>query len=590
MSASNSELALANVEKKVVYDPVVDLDSKRVYFIEKSGTDVTFQASGSTNSSNTQSVFDVKIPSAETIVSRYMLLQVPVTITFAGSAPAAGNLLQINQGLNAFRSWALSQCINTLSVKINSQIVSANVSSYVSAFQHARIYQKQTNIDMSASPSLPDNSQTYHDTLGASNNVLNPFTSSDYWQEGRGAFPFTVVSNTSTSAVVTATLSEPLMISPMILSPEDCRNGFSHVNTLQVSINWGNLNRMWSSNQTDGNAFSSVTVALGATPQLLIKYITPDPLMFIPPMINYPYENIDVYNNIATSVTSLSTAVLDSGAISISQIPSKIYVYARRQDTDLQAVGGYQYSDAFAEIQSVTISFSNRAGILSGATEVDLWRMSVKNGMQISWPSWTGAGPTSTTDSVTPVGLGSIMCIKPVEDFGLAPDQASGLAGEKYTIQIKPTIKNIGGATVSYTLFVVTITDGILTLIEGGQSLLQMGILTKEDVLLAHKFERVPFADALSPWGGSFFSDLKDTFSKVYRGVKSGVEKAIPYAKDVYQIGKQVAPYVKEVYDVARPLLMAAGDEEYEEQHGGRRISRAKLMHRAKPVRMLKYY
>jgi len=563
-----SGLTIGKIDKRIMYDPTSDLESLPTYIIQKSGNSSLYQQVATTNASDSQITWTVN-PDKAKILDRYMLMQVDFDITFTGPTPGVGNLIQDNQGLFAVRSWPLNSCITSATIVVNNQNITTQPALYISSFQHARLYQKRTNIDLSSFPSLPDNCQDYNDMLGANNNPLAPFTSSFHWQQGRGAFPYTTTAYSIAAgppSVTTQTIRvrviEPLMLSPLLYAPDQAAKGFAFLTQFQVQVNLGNLNRCFSLNTTSANSITSVSTTISrTTPVLYCRFITPDIIMPIPKLQHYAYENIGVYQTGNTSLTAGATSTFLSNNINLSQIPSKIYVYARRQDADLTSSTGYQYADAFAELQSISVTFNNNV-YLSSASEVDLWRMSVANGINLTWGDWIGNGAAVASGVTVPVsparqiGVGSICCIEPYKDFGLPSNLAPGVYGEQFNFQLNATFKNISGSTITYSLFVVLVQDGVLTIERDANAVLQLGTLTQKDILDSSVLPKVDYHQALSPWGGDFFSSIKKF-----------VDKALPYVKEGIDIGTKLAPLA--------PLLLAAGDG-----RGGALASREELRKR----------
>jgi hypothetical protein len=297
-----------------------------------------------------------------------------------------------------------------------------------------------------------------------------------------------------------------------------------------------------------------------------MRFITPNIIETIPPALPYPYEVVNSYPTGNQFVATGATFSMSSNNIQLTNIPSKIYCYIRQQDSDLQITSGasnatpapgYTYADGFARITGVSIQFNNVAGLLSSATEADLWRLSVRNGIELSWPEWTQCNANSTgvapPQALTGVSTGAILCIKPYLDFGLPPDLAPGVLANQFNLQINVNAVNTNPNTpgTTFTLFIIIIQEGILTITSEDNALQQLGTLTKSEIVNARNIEPMPWNQAKSWNGGSFWSDLAETGNRVL----SGIEKALPYAERAADIGARVAK-------VAGPLvpLLAAGE------------------------------
>ena len=111
--------------------------------------------------------------------------------------------------------------------------------------------------------------------------------------------------------------------------------------------------------------------------------------------------------------------------MSLSSIPSRIYIYAKLRD-DQQTL---YTSDTFARISRISINFNGVSGILASSQEWELWRMSSDAGMKLSYNQWKEY-------------TGSVLCIQPGKNLGLGPNQCVGLLGT-YDFSYEIDIQNI---------------------------------------------------------------------------------------------------------------------------------------------------
>lgn len=483
-----------SIRVKTVYDDVVDVAHSESYIVNKSGLYTTYQPVTTTNWSNSQLTFNANINNTSTIISPYVLLAVPMTTTFTGTA-VTGNLLIPNNGTIALRNFPLTQCTQSISLQLNTSTFTAQPSLYCQALLHHNLYQKEIDMDLSSTPSLPDVSWQYADTFAASTSPLNNFQSSNYWQNGRGTYPYVITANTSGSATVTWTAYEPIMLPPFCMSPQEAR-GFVGITQFNLQLQLGQLNRMWSYDTVNGNGITSMVTTVASNPTMLLRTVQPDTVMYqIPQEVKYPYQNVQVYQTTSGSgTTSGSTFSITSNSITLQQVPSKIFIYARRQDQDYQSATGYQYSDGFAVMNQINILFNNVQGLLSSATQADLWRLSRRNGMQIDWNAWSGRNAyASGAAASTQATLGSVLCIDVAKDFGLPSDLAAGVYGEQYNFSAICNMTNPASGSVTYTLMVVFVFDGVFTLTPGS-SFQQLGVLSRKEVLGAPILDQQPYA------------------------------------------------------------------------------------------------
>jgi hypothetical protein len=546
------------------YDPLTDLDSDRVIFIEKGGSTVTYQPNPTSAFSTSNITWTIIPPSTNVIIDRQIYVAIPVQFSIVTTSQ-----LPLNTGVFGVRSWPINQCLTSVTTQINGQSVSSQPLEFASALQHSNIFQQATHVNMSTFPSLPDNSQTYAQLAGFSNNVLNNFQNSIYNQQGRGAFPMTVVSNTANLTVFQTVIIEPLMLSPWQIDPTKQVNGLTYVSNLTLTLNFGNVNRMFCLDTTTFTGFTSLATTFFANPKLILKFITPDSTMTIPKTITYPYDSIIAYqsNNISVPAGAITTTPFVSSSLSLDQIPAKMYIFVRRQDADLQGPLGYTFSDSFARITNCNITFNNVGGILSGATESQLYEISVKNGLNLSWPDWSGSG--LNIGGVPSAGsVGSILIVKPMSDFGMSdPSLSTGVFGGQFNMAVQVTVQNMNPSAVTYSLFVCVVNNGILTMSAPNVAFLQSGVLTRQEVLMAPDLENTPMHEAVGPLGGSMFGDIKHFTKKV---IPNAFKNAHNFIKDNKLISRELG-------NIPLPGMSSASSLAKSLGYGGKRITAASL-------------
>jgi hypothetical protein len=180
--------------------------------------------------------------------------------------------------------------------------------------------------------------------------------------------------------------------------------------------------------------------------------------------------------------------------IQLPAIPKRVIVFARQQDPDLT----YSSSDVFAGITNLNVKFEVRDGRLASANQQQLYNMSVKNGLKMSWPEFSKY-------------KGSVVAFDFPRDIGLEPVQAPGLMGS-FNFQItNATITNLSNSSKTFALYMVIIDEGLVTL-EAGRCLTQVGVLTPKDILNVDRSSRIS-QNELNPksnlYGGDFWGTLK---------------------------------------------------------------------------------
>lgn len=148
-----------------------------------------------------------------------------------------------------------------------------------------------------------------------------------------------------------------------------------------------------------------------SNPVLLFKYITPSLLQRLPRSISYPYFSVDRYPTTSNiSFAPNSSQILQSNNIQLKSIPRKIYIFARRQNMDET----FSTTDTYFAINNISLNWNNESGLLSSATQQDLYNISKKNGVNLSWSQWAGAYSfvSQTIANTSKIGLvGSILCL-----------------------------------------------------------------------------------------------------------------------------------------------------------------------------------
>jgi hypothetical protein len=216
---------------------------------------------------------------------------------------------------------------------------------------------------------------------------------------------------------------------------------------------------------TDGFAYPNDLV-----PKLLIQYINPEVRLPKGYISEYPYYQIDNYVTVGTAMTAGQTAVVATGEFTLPRLPTKIFIYARQPDSVMSATPFNP--DCFMAIQSINLRWNNRF-VLNGAHQTQLFQIAVKNGVQMDYTSWSGLGINTALNASAGFGLaanqyagtGSVCCFDPL-DLGLTPDM-SQYPERQVSFQADVTLKNVATGTQTPALYIVTLTDGVLRIVDG---------------------------------------------------------------------------------------------------------------------------
>ena len=215
------------------------------------------------------------------------------------------------------------------------------------------------------------------------------------------------------------------------------------------------------------------------------------------------------YPRYITGVTNSSTITKNGGSnsiksqnIQLNQIPD-IFIIALRKPLNTQTITD---PNIFYPIKNISINFNNASGLLSSATQQQLWEMSRDNGVQQSWLEWSGRANSyySTLDNTAITNVsqlmkltaGSVLVINPAKDLSLPPNLSNGCIGQ-FNFQIDVTGINYTSVDVIPELVIIPVNSGVFTTISGTSSI-TTGLLTSQTVA------------AIASAGGASVSSLRN--------------------------------------------------------------------------------
>lgn len=550
-------LSVNKIETVRINDPVLDFNEKRLYGVLTGGRRTSFKPIISTSYSNSSAVFSAPPPNPSIAVSRNIKVLQPVTIAFEGTAPAGQALLQ--SGYDAFRAYPLASNMNTVQVDLNNVSFSLNISDYIQALLRYHNPDQLKDGDMSMTPSTLDKSQQYSDLQGSIRNPLAAVVDSpNGGLDGRGAFPLTSITNNvsidpgaTTTATLAAVLTECLFISPLQFGSLYHENGFIGLQTMQVTINWDNdLRRIWCHDSSGGTILTSITVTLGQ-PILLMEYKTPSQIVNVPKFRQYGYSEIQRYPTDAGSAFAANeTRLVSSSNIQLNSIPRMMYIFARKRNSDRS----YESTDTFFSIEQISVNWANNSGLLSNARKQDLYEMSRKNGCSLNWRDWSGEASYflsgSTEEKIN--GVGSVLAVEFGTDLCVDEDEAPGLNGT-YQLQMEVLITNRNSIAITPTLYIVVANEGLFTL-ENNSAYSQIGVINRNDVIMARKQEGLTYSNFRYMAGGSWFKKFAKKLSHAIKQIRT---HGAPILREGVKTYKEFAPIIKAIM-----AMYGAGEEE----------------------------
>jgi major capsid protein len=397
----------------------------------------------------------------------------------------------------------------------------------------------------SITASMLDQSQNYLDNAGSVRNPLAPYNDNSFEQTRGGYFGMVVTSNTPTAATILLTITEPIYISPFVTGKcSDFTSAFIGVQNMNYNCTFGDLTRIMSLEQNQGTlgsptgtiTITGVTTTLNSA-SLLYEYITPDPLVPIPKSLESSYFSIVSYPTRSSVPMVPYNPLLPNGnlqsftmqSVQLTSIPRRIYIACRRDDSTQTAFTTDTYLALPQLSNPLTVTWNNNQ-FFSQATTQDLYNMSVKNGLQMSYSQFVNF-------------TGSVICIDLSTDLGLMPDEAPGLIGNYQlglTCQFVNT--NLTQTIVSPTLYVVVVYEGVFNVMDGNCSHM-IGVLSRSDILNAQKNPFITYKRSQDVWGGRMFDKIRHLASKAHDIVKKGkvlsnVTSLIPHP--AAQVGSKI--------------------------------------------------
>ena len=474
----------------------------------------SYSTAGVTWNFNTQS--------ENVIIDRRMYARCQFQMTFIGTAPLGQPLL--NTETDAIRALPLAAVTNSLKVTINGSSVETQYSDALVGMLRYNLSDQCKEHDLSMSPSCLDKYQRYVDGVGSVRNPLSNYQNSGK-DTGRGSFALDSITNpvspdaavTPITATVLFTVTEPLLLSPMLYKSADLQSGLIGVKNMGVQYNFsaGQLSRIWSRAPSGGVTITSAVAAVGAgttaPPSLLVNYLTP-PLMSqsqIPRQVNYQYYKAETFvNDMNVSLAANATQRFTNNSIQLSTVPKCIYIWASRRNADKS----YLTTDTFFGLANLSLNYLNVSGQFSSMTLQDLYQMCVKNGCELSWSEWSGRTQT-IGDSRTGLGsqdgmVGSVIKID-VSDLHIPSNIASGM-NVNSQLGFSVDVTNINQVDpINVQLTTVLVYDGLMT-VSNGSMATQVGVISKSDVVetRADRSNFVDYKSAQSIYGSSLYSQL----------------------------------------------------------------------------------
>lgn len=527
MTDFSSEYKFVNI----VDSTIDDINSELILPVVTGSTQNSFQVENAQSATNINNI-NINIVTAgfDKAINRHLSVVNTITLRLniaggntAGYWDADAELFNYGE-TNSFQAFPFNTLITTASAQINNTNVSVQTRSVMAALLKMYKYDDLGKYN-SLTPSLVDSFyQQYSDGLGTNNNALGNYSVGSYDKAfyPRGSYAiklFGAVGNIGTDAaakltnykvvasaagtspytslLVEITTTEPILfLSPFISSLSNNQAGFMGVSKINLSFNLGNANRTMSNASTavlatggaPVNTISSVDLVSVTASKALMNYLTIPPTLYdkmerrnVLPYLEYLQASTNTGITLDPNGTPNGkvTETLTFTTQSLSQIPSKIIIYVGPDQNTLTTYD----SNYFLVINSITLTFANKTGLLSNCQPQQLYEMSVRNGVEQSYYEWSGFGVSSNSDASTykvPT-IGSVLCLDPSIDLCLDTPYSDGSTGF-YNLQFQVNVTNQTKNPVIPTIYMIAVNSGVFTTIEG-QSIHNTGLLDQQTVI-----------------------------------------------------------------------------------------------------------
>jgi hypothetical protein len=234
-----------------------------------------------------------------------------------------------------------------------------------------------------------------------------------------------------------------------------------------------------------------------------VQFLTPSLDVPLPPKSVCPYMEFPrfITQPQNSTVAAGDVITLQSQTITLPQIPDLLIIYVKATADPATTAANKDYDPALPQfgasylpiecskdgsrtVAPFSLNFDNFSGLLSSATSEQLYHMSVKNGLEMDWNTWSGLAKVSNGAVGSSVStVGGFLVLKPGVDITLQAGQACSLVGN-FTLQFNLRVRNTFAFPVQPQIFVITANSGFFESIRGSSRIIK-GVLSEQDIISA---------------------------------------------------------------------------------------------------------
>jgi hypothetical protein len=522
-------------------DPVLVLDDRlkfesgaHDFAVFQSGANVSQMRYNSQSlNSLTNQTFVLQLPSEVTVIDKEILLDMTCTFRMVCTSVAQVASITTVSALwgedTGFCPFPLNFGIiqqSQLSLNNNSTTLFNN---FLMPYLINALNSEANNYFLGGTVTYPDPYLYYSDGRQANNNPLGsyvnvPVHGGKTQQKPRGTYQ---IINISTSAVtagdydyapiyqnaastafnvdIKVRFIEKVMVSPLMFSEcEGVSKGMYGITNMQLilTLNSGASVIRSLRKNPNGTPFggytafpNSVSLKEIHASQLILTLLTPKPTQLLSSMNSHPYMNFVPYlttqnapalppasnNNVGVPFS------VTTNSVQLNAIPDKLIIYVPTVPYGQKTMFD---TDSYYVIEGVSIVFNNQVGILSQATQYNLWEMSATTTAQ-TWEQFSGramakADPANASPVLVKTS-GSILALNfgehiPIAESYLAPGSL-GAFNLLVTLQLRSLLNtNKSNAPTSVDVVMITQNSGVCAF-QNGTTLYSIGPLSRSAVL-----------------------------------------------------------------------------------------------------------
>jgi len=282
--------------------------------------------------------------------------------------------------------------------------------------------------------------------------------------------------------------------------------------------------------------------------RVMVSYITPPLSLELPALSSVPYIEYPRYVSQGQQFAAIAPGAsqpLQSQTITVPYIPDALVIWAKPTYASLaglsggaQAYGDFYLPLDYATNNPVAIQWDNRAGILSTHTHAMLHKMSLANGLDMDYETWSGSAYDADADATVPARkalVGGPLVVRYGTDIPLLPGQAPSIIGN-YTLSYVITVRNTLSQSVVPALYTMILGSGFFQT-RAGSSRVIKGVLTEADVVAAAMAPEHDVAGMRRLVGHGIFDRLGSMLSKA-KHIYTATKPAMSALKDALPAGK----------------------------------------------------